>query len=149
MKAIFRLVLPVVFAAWLALPGVGSDGGDNAGGTGVWILPRATFLASDAASIGGSVTARLPIPLANASSTITLTAASEMGSMTATMIDPVTGVPVSVPTNGHQIVIKDSLLTSVRNAGVTASIVVVDSLQQGYVIRIAFEANGTGTIRVY
>lgn len=149
MKAILRLVLPVAFAAWLALPGVSSDGGENAGGTGVWILPKPTFLASDSPSITTLATERKSIPNISATNTITLTAAAEMGAMTATMIDPVTGVATALPVSGHDITMRDSLLNGVRCAGITADIVVVDSQQQGYVIRVAFDASGTGTIKIY
>ena len=46
MMSLLRPLVAIALAVWLALPLVGNEGGDNASGTGIWILPRATFLAS-------------------------------------------------------------------------------------------------------
>jgi hypothetical protein len=46
MNTLLRFVLALALGVWLAMPSLGSEGGENAGGTGVWILPRATFMAS-------------------------------------------------------------------------------------------------------
>ena len=44
MTPLSRILLALALAVWVAVPGVGSDGGENAGGTGVWILPRAASI---------------------------------------------------------------------------------------------------------
>jgi hypothetical protein len=150
MKAILRLMLPVALASWLALPGIGGDGGENAGGTGVWILPRPTFMASGSPCITGATQARGATTVANVNEAFALTAAEELGAFTATLIDPVSGVPMALPTSGRSIVLGASLLRDLQQAGVAASIVIADSQQLGYVMRLTFDAaTGVGTIHVF
>lgn len=151
MKTLSRLSLLIAFAVWLALPTVGNDGGDNAGGTGVWILPRSTFLASGAPMIDPATAARESIQVASGlTSSVTLTASSEMGTMTATMMESTTGTPVALPTNGRNITLSADLLRGIREAGASAKIVVLDGLLQGYVLEVTFASpTSAGEIRIY
>lgn len=151
MKAHLRFLLPAVFAAWLALPGIGSDGGENAGGTGVWILPRPTFLASGAPEITAATPDRgaLAVPTV-ISGPISVAAASELGSFTATLTDPISGVATSLPTNGREFTLTSAMLMGLKSSGAGAHIVVSDSQQLGYVLRVSFDpATGSGSIKVY
>lgn len=150
MKTLSRLSLLIAFAVWLALPTVGNDGGDNAGGTGVWILPRSTFLASGSPLIDPSTAARESIGVAAALAPVTLTASSEMGAMTATLLEPTTGTPMALPTNGRNITLSADVLRGIREAGTTAKVVVLDGLLQGYVLEVSFtSATSAGEIRIY
>lgn len=147
MKFFLRLVLPLAVATGLALPGIGGDGGDNGGGTGVWILPRACYLASDV--VDPASTARLARTAASCNGGITLTADSHLGALTATLVDSVSGAPVALPVNGREIVLSGGLLTELKEAGVEAQVVVTDSQHLGYVMSVAFADNGSCTIKVY
>ncbi|MBL8727002.1 MAG: hypothetical protein JNM25_01135 [Planctomycetes bacterium] len=149
MKLLLRLVLPLAVAALVALPGIGSDGGDNAGGTGVWILPRPTFLASGALeSMAPAVHGVLNI--ASCGSGVALAAGAEMGDFVATLIDPISGMPIALPTNGRQILLSASLLADLKLAAVEARIVVSDSQHLGYVLGLALDSTtGACTVRIF
>ena len=150
MKALARLTLVAVFSAWLALPGVGSDGGENAGGTGVWILPRANFLASiPCTTATAEVRAACAIP--SVAQSITVTTSSDLGVIVATLVDPVTGVPMPLATSGHDVVIPGSMLQNLRVAGCgSATIVIADDNHLGYVIEMSIDlAAGAATLKLF
>src|SRR5688572_16142153 len=140
MKAIYRLTLLFALATWFAL-GISSQGGASAGGTGVWILPRAVFLPD----YEPGVAARGTNSMATLGSNLTLTAASDVGQITATIIDPVSGVVVGLPVSGRDVTLSGSLLKSLRDAGCpSVDVVISDSTHLGYVISITFDAATDG-----
>ena len=147
MKIFTRLLLPLALAIGLFVPGIGSDGGDNAGGTGVWILPRANFLASDVLVAGSAM--RGTIHVANCTGDVKLAVDTTMGSFTATLIDPVSGSPVALPTTGRQVVLDSNLLNGLKESGIEASVVISDGQHLGYVMTVGLNANGCCTVKVY
>jgi hypothetical protein len=150
MKVLVRLFLLVGVTVWLALPGIGSDGGESAGGTGVWILPRPTFLASGSPSVTTGCEPRGTMAITSPDAPLVLKTGDELGAFSATLIDPWSGVPVSLPTNGREVVVPTNLLRALREAAASADIVVNDSQQLGYVMRVVFDpATGSGLIKVY
>ena len=147
MNVTTRLVSALLVAAMLALPGVGSDGGENAGGTGVWILPRASFLS--AAPVGQ---VPLPVPTSDFVSPVSvdlaLTTASEMGSFTATLIDQISGAPLLLPTNGRNVILTRGTLQGLLAAGTTvAHVLIADANQLGYVVGLSIDP-ATGAVKL-
>lgn len=149
MKTMLRLLASVALAAWIALPGVGSDGGDNAGGTGVWILPRSSFFTSQLPCISATTPARQSQSMASAFNGVRLTTSTEMGAFTATFIDPFSGSSTALPTNGRDVVLSGTLLRAVQESGAAAEIVVVDGQLQGYVVRVSVDAAGVASLQLY
>ncbi|MBX3463388.1 MAG: hypothetical protein KF830_09465 [Planctomycetes bacterium] len=148
MKALLRFLLFALVAAWFALPSMGTDGGEGAGGTGVWILPRPTFLAS-ASGCGGSGAVRgsTSIP---ADAPLTLKACDELGLFTATLVDPLSGASTLLPCNGFQVALSSDLLRTLRETCGSAHVVIADGTQLGYLIQITFDsASGAGVVKVF
>lgn len=141
-----RALLALLLAAWFTLPSTGDDGGENAGGTGVWILPRSTFLAATACTGGGVPREAKTFTLA---SDIVLALSSEVGEATATWIDEIAGVAVSLPISGGQVRVPATLLQALGNAPLRqATIVIADASHAGYVLEVDVAANGTVTVGV-
>ncbi len=112
MKSLLRLLAALALAIWVAVPVVGSDGGDNAGGTGIWILPRATCLAS-----GMEVTPpRAAKVLTTFNHDVVMQVSSECGAVVATFVDDLSGQPVSLATFSGQVRIPASLLQAMAGS---------------------------------
>lgn len=142
MNVTLRLASALLVAAILALPGVGNDGGENAGGTGVWILPRASFLSSPGSIVGVQGAVVDPLVRTSLQTEVALMTAIEMTSFTATLIDGVSGAPMALPTNGRNVVVPSCVLQGLSDAGTTeAHVVVVDANQLGYVLRLAIDSS--------
>lgn len=140
-----RALLALLLAAWFTLPSTGDDGGENAGGTGVWILPRSTYLAASVCADGAPREAKT-FTLAG---DIVLALSSEVGEATATWIDEVAGVAVSLPVSGGQVRVPAALLQALGNAPLRqATVVIADASHAGYVIEIEVAADGTVTVGV-
>ena len=151
MHALIRFSVAALLALWLAMPSVGGEGGENGGGTGVWILPRCEFLSGDPLAVGA-----LGVPLATRSfSTLThdvsLYGSSECGQIVATLIDSVSCVPMPLPVVGRNAVIPSSVLQGLRAAGIShAQVVMMDAAHQGYVIHLIIDlAAGSATLSIY
>lgn len=130
-------------AALLALPGLSTDGGGNASGTGVWILPRPTYVSSVTSGIvgGGSATPVACFAIASLGSDVRLVTSSDLSSFTASMIDPVSGVAIPLVVSGREVVLSKDHLQGLAAAGaLTADVVVADSGQLGYVLRVQIDA---------
>src|SRR5688572_13626591 len=110
MKAFRNALLALALVAWLAVPGVGGDGGENGGGTGVWVLPRASTLTCSTGS---------GVPIACESRPITqdffLLLSSEVGVASATLVDACSGLPVSLPVIGTVLRVPASLLQTISH----------------------------------
>jgi hypothetical protein len=145
MISLLRVLAALVFALCLALPGIGGDGdgGENGGGTGVWVLPRAGFLTPPAT---GAPRATLSISV---NQDCLLQLSPEMGAATGTFVDDVSGSPVSLGISGSTARIPCALLQSLANMTVrTATVLVSDAAQLGYVIEITVHMDGTATLHV-
>lgn len=146
MKLSLRSLPALVVAALLALPGVGSEGGEGAGGTGVWILPGPKFVGT--APLTAPVTAAAPT--SQWVGDIKLAAAPGMDGVTAMLIDEVSGESMALPVCGREVVLDRSVLAGLIAAGVnTAHIVIVDANQLGYVFKVAVDAaNASATLQL-
>ncbi|MBL8747534.1 MAG: hypothetical protein JNK78_00130 [Planctomycetes bacterium] len=144
------------FAALLALPGLSTDGGGNASGTGVWILPRPTYVSSGCATVGvvangagiGSTAAVGCFAIASLGSDVHLVTSSDLSSFTAAMIDSVSGVAIPLVVSGREVVISKDQLQGLAASGVSITdVVVADSGQLGYVLRVQIDAaTGSATL---
>src|SRR5204863_6393389 len=120
----------------------------NAGGTGVWILPRAGCVNI---GLGLNAVARetrvLQAPL-NADCGMLMSV--EVGNAVATFVDTLSAVPVSLPVNGSQVRLPASLLQALAQTPTrTASVLITDAAQVGYVMHISIDPQtGNATIRV-
>lgn len=149
MKPSSRLFSALLCAAILALPGFGSEGGEGAGGTGVWILPGARFVGPGAGSSTSLTAAPMAVP--SLASPMTLTTAPEVGEVTATLLDDVSGSPLPLPVSGRNVTIEKSVFQGLLASGTTSAILVItNSSQLGYVVKISIDpltASATMTLR--
>jgi len=114
-------------AMCIAVPTVGGEGGENAGGTGVWILPRSSFLCAPSAAAGESYT------IQNFNRGLVLRVSPELGPVVAVITDSVSGVQIPLAVHGRDVILPASVLTGLVGAGVgDVSLVIFDSHQQGY-----------------
>ena len=97
MKALLHCLLALLAALAVALPSPGSEGGENAGGTGVWILPFCSQINTESQEEPSSLQARLTIPVADLNRDIRMQLSSQMGQSVATCVDELTGCPTSPP----------------------------------------------------
>lgn len=145
MKSLLRPLVAIALAVWLALPLFGSEGGNNAGGTGIWILPRATFLASGMSQSAPRATKDL---LANGQDVV-MEVSSECGACSATFVDELSGQPVALQANGGLVRLPASLLQSLAGAaGTKAHIVITDANQLGYLLTIDRREDGSLVLKV-
>lgn len=144
MTSLLRLLAALALAICLALPGVGDDGGENGGGTGVWVLPRATYLTPPC---GGAPRASL---LAHSiHQDCVMQVSEEVGAATASFVDNLSGVPCALPVVGTSVRIPAALLQSLAGLSLpTATVLIADAAQIGYVIHITVNGDATATIRV-
>lgn len=145
MKSLLRPLVALALAVWLAIPLVGNDGGDNAGGTGIWILPRATFLASGMGTGAPRATREL---LAN-SQDVLMEVSSDCGACTATFVDEISGQPITLSASGGLVRLPYTVLQSLAGGvGPKAHVVIADSNQLGYVVAIDRREDGTLVLKV-
>ena len=139
MKLAFRSVPALLFAALLALPGIGSDGGEGAGGTGVWILPIPKVVGPCPLAAAPSVPSQTMVVSATAS--FTLKTATSLGACTAVLIDELSGVPMQLPVAERNVTLEKETLQGLLGSGVdSAHIVITDANQLGYVFKISVNA---------
>lgn len=147
MTTFHRALLAVLFAAWLAMPSLGDEGGENASGGGVWILPCAAIVDESALEGGGSARGQLAQQAINAD--IRMQVSSNMGSASAVLVSCLSGDPLPLPVEGSNVVISRELLQTLALGKTAAQILIVDSQQNGYVIDLTIDATGsTATLQV-
>jgi hypothetical protein len=145
MKAMRRFVVASLLAIAMALPGIGGDGGPNGGGTGVWVLPAASFLSASPAT-----NARDTHVSVSTSEALRFKVSDEVGDVVALFIDELSGIPVALPVNGREVTIPVAVLGAMaQSVGARADIVIVDPTLRGYVIKVAIAADRTAVVRVY
>ncbi|MFT4514431.1 MAG: hypothetical protein ACI91B_003140 [Planctomycetota bacterium] len=148
MSSLFRNVLVLLVAALLAIPTVCDEGGENNGGGGVWILPCC-------ANIGGvniqpGSAARATMLLSNTASDMSMRTECQMGASTATFVDDLSGVPVSLSVSGRIVTVSSALLQALEaSSKKTATIIVTDAQQCGYVMRVLIQPDGSVKITVH
>jgi hypothetical protein len=140
-----RGLLLVGLILGLTLRGISGEGGDNAGGTGIWILPQAGSLTQ-----GPPGAPRAVLNLASLNQDVNLSVSVQCGMVSASFVDGLSQAPVSLPVTGSVVRLHASLLQAMAAAGSThASIVIVDAAQVGYRIEVVVDcALRTAIIKV-
>lgn len=138
MPMILRALAAALLALWLAIPGKSGegDGGENAGGTGVWILPRCECIASNAA-IGTAQPREAPFAIPDLAHDVKLRLSNECGMASGTLFDGSVGTEFDLPVNGQYVILPATLLQALFSARVpTADIVIMDAAHRGYRLRL-------------
>jgi hypothetical protein len=148
-----RVLLAALLALVVVLPAWGGEGegGENAGGTGVWILPRSTVLTSSSAQIGPGTQPRVPpLTLTSFASSAKLQVSNECSSVVATLFAG-TAMPMDLPVLGQTVTLPASVVQGLAETSVTqATLVLVDASGKGYVLRLVIDlAAGTGQLLLY
>lgn len=146
MPALIRNLLILLVAATLAIPTICDEGGENNGGGGVWILPCMANVTPVTAE--ASVAARATMVFPNTGSDVKMRTAS-FSSVTATFVDDLSGVPVSLAVSGRVVTLPKGLLQALAaSTKKQATIVVSDAQQMGYVMRVLIQNDGSVRINV-
>jgi hypothetical protein len=136
MNTALRVLAAALLALWLAIPGVSGDeaGGENAGGTGVWILPRCEMLSSGSAQNAAFGSPRVAaFVVTDLSKDVRMCVSGECGQTVASLFAGVSGSPISLPVIGQYLLLPSSVMQGLLNARVEVSdIVVLDASQKGY-----------------
>jgi hypothetical protein len=148
----FFACLLLALALALRLLGGEGEGGENAGGTGVWILPRSERITSGSPALDPNSPQRVsPLVFPALDHDVGLRVSPECGEVVATLFAEPLGEPVALQVQGNLVVISASLLHNLVNAGVEESIVVIlDANGNGYRLRLLLDlATSSGRVLVY
>jgi hypothetical protein len=75
--------------------------------------------------------------------------AAEMGVPSAMLVDDVSGVPIALATSGRTVTIPKNLLQALHQSSVrTASVIIMDTAQLGYVLRLRILLDGKVNITI-
>lgn len=153
MKTAFRILAAALLALWLAIPGISGDGegGENAGGTGVWILPRCSSLTSNTPSNGLLVSQVPPIALGAMTTEARFRVSNECGATVASLFDGASGTPIALPVVGQYVVLPVSVMQGLLTARIAESdIVIIDAAHRGYLLHLSIDlVTGLGRISIY
>lgn len=145
MKALLRFVVASLLAIAMALPSLGGDGGPNGGGTGVWVLPAASFLS--AAPTASPRDSHVSI---STSESLQFKVSDEVGQIVALFFDELSGAPVALPINGREVTVPAALLSAMsQRVGARADVLIADASLRGYVVKIVIAEDRTATVRVF
>lgn len=145
MHTLRRILVGIALLVWLAIPAAGhGGGGENAGGTGVWILPRAVPLCAAASA----TPVRESKLISDLGQDLMMSVSGECGIAVATFVDDITGVVTALPVSGALVRLPASLLQAmVASSCPQANIVVSDCNHVGYLIELRL-APGSQTISI-
>jgi hypothetical protein len=142
MALLLRLLFAFAVAIALALPGFGDEGGGGDGG--VWVLPAC---AQGPAPCGEARDVRTGVAVGR---DLVLQVSQGCGPTTATFVDEMSGVPVSLQVSGSLVRVPSSLLMALTQLpSPSATIVIMDSQHRGYVIQVVVSSDGTASVRVF
>lgn len=146
MQVLSRILLSILIAIAIAMPGIGGEGGENAGGTGVWILPRSSCLSSVVAPISSGAPTRL---LSDFAHDFVLRAGDDCGLVVATATNPATATSFPLVVSGRDVILTTHLFDMLRASGVSnLTIVIADAQNMGYVITVSGLTTGSATFTV-
>lgn len=132
LKNFTRTLLAILVAVWVAVPTVGGEGGENAGGTGVWILPASSFVGMPC--WGPSGPSR---QLTDFTKDLRMVVDPNCGQVLATVTDPLTAVVIPLTVCGRDVTLAASTLRAYSDAQVSSVVVlIVDSQQRGYYMTV-------------
>ncbi|MFT7535841.1 MAG: hypothetical protein ACI85K_001794 [Hyphomicrobiaceae bacterium] len=147
MSSSFRNVLILLIASFLAIPTLCDEGGGTGGG-GVWILPCCANLGGVTPVDGAQP--RSTKSVTNTTLDVTMRTAGQMGAASATFVDDMLGIPVSLTVSGRLVTLPKTLLQALESSVMkTATIVITDAVQSGYVMRVTILPGGSVKIAIY
>jgi hypothetical protein len=147
MHHLLRSVLALITAAWLMSPAPGNGGGENNGGTGVWILPACANIT--AAAQDPAAAARMTIQVPGTASDVRLQVDSSMGVASAVFVDDLSGAVIGMPVAGRLVTLPRQLLQALQHSPIgKGTLMITDASQMGYVIRVVAMADGSVSLAV-
>lgn len=137
----------------LVLPVIGHDdrGGGGGGESGVWILPRSSYIGNNGGAGIISTPPRATRPHSDLSRDLQMEMSSEMQSPVAVLMDPQTNVSVQLPVDGKVVTVPGVMLQTYVAAGLTQVYgTLVDGQGRGYVLRVTFDlSQRSAAISIY
>ena len=122
-------------------PGPGNGGGENNGGTGVWILPACANIMASAQDPG--VAARMNIEVPSTAADVRLQVDNSMGAASAVFVDDLSGAVIGMPVSGRLVTLPKQLLQALQHSPIgKGTLLITDASQMGYVIRVVAMADG-------
>lgn len=150
MKSLLHSLIALLVAVWLAVPSPGGEGGENAGGTGVWILPFSANVNQEPENGPLPSQARMSIVVSDLARDLRLQSSDELGQSVAMCVDQATGMPVLLPVVGCHVTVPAALLRSLSLTRTNADIVISDAFGNGYRISVRVEqASGAVCLLVH
>lgn len=151
MMAVVRAVLLVLVGLFAVLPLFGHDDEGGGGDSGVWILPRSSYLGSGG---GPQIISAPPRGIRHhpdLSRDLSLQMSSEMSEPTGVLTDPVTNRPIPLAVDGMHVTVRSATLRSIESAGVTEVYgTVIDSQGRGYILRLRIDPiQHTATLEIF
>jgi hypothetical protein len=147
MMFVLRNILVLLVGAFLAIPTLCDEGGENNGGGGVWILPCCANICGVGSESESAP--RATMHSASTASDVVMCTSSQMGVASATFVDDLSGVPVSLPVSGRIVTVSKLLLQALSASPTrSASIVLSDATQRGYVMRVLVKQDNSVKITV-
>lgn len=147
MHHLLRNVLALIAAAWLMSPAPGNGGGENNGGTGVWILPACANIMASAQDPGAA--ARMNIEVPSTASDVRLQVDNSMGAASAVFVDDLSGAVIGMPVSGRLVTLPKQLLQALQHSPIgKGTLLITDASQMGYVIRVVAMADGSVRLAV-
>jgi hypothetical protein len=138
MTSMLRVLLVTALVAWIAQPTIGG-GGENAGGSGVWILPRAGALACSSGMPQGSPRAEFTV--VGLTSALRLQVSNNMGIAVASLVEDLSGTPMPLPVSGYIVEVPSAMLIAVGALPTPhARVLISDANQLGYVLKLEVDA---------
>lgn len=147
MKLLTRALLLLLLGLSGVLPLFGEDGGEGAGGTGIWILPSCRNFVCGAEvirSLPPGVTAepRASLRVDDLTTDVVMRLAPEVGPAVAMLVENHSGEPILLPVNGSLVRLEHQVLSSLAAARVeTARILILDGDRRGYAITVRMHAD--------
>lgn len=130
-----RHIVSLLAVALLAMPTPGDEGGENASGTGVWILPACAAI--DPAQVAPTAPTRATFVCSDLGKPVTLQVSQAMGAASATLTFDLLGATVPLQVSGRTVVVTPSLMTALtQSPSSTATLLISDSHPNGYVMRL-------------
>lgn len=135
MNPMLRNVFSLLVLALLAIPAPGDEGGENASGTGVWILPACAAI--DPAQLDPSAPTRAQFVCSDTSKPVEMRVSQAMSSVSGTMTYDVLGTPVALEVTGQVVRVSPAMMAALSQSPCkTATILISDVHQKGYVLRL-------------
>lgn len=145
MNHYLRNILALMAAVWLAIPTPGNGGGENNGGSGVWILPACAGL-----TVGQSSAPRAEHVVANTSADIKVQVDNNMGTAAATFTDDLSGTTTGMQVTGRIVTVPKQLLQALQQSPVlSGTLLITDASQTGYFIRLTIQSDGKVRLQVF